>query len=120
MVQMLGWFSAEAARASRWKRSSASGVLASSSERNFKATWRPRVMSWASYTTPIPPPPSFRQNAVMRDRLADHARELARGGDLRPRSWASQRAAHKRHKRSLEAAGLEPRCLCFTGPYEDL
>src|SRR5207245_2573972 len=48
------------------------------------------------------------QNAVMRDRFADHARELARGEHLRPRSWASQRAAHKRHKRSLEAVGLVP------------
>ncbi len=57
-TQMWGWLSAEAARASRRNRSSASG-LSSASGRNFSATFRPRFRSSASYTTPIPPPPSF-------------------------------------------------------------
>src|SRR3970282_108408 len=56
-VQMWGWFRADAALASRWKRSSA--VLSSncSAGRNFSATNRPRRVSFALYTTPIPPPP---------------------------------------------------------------
>ncbi len=48
IVQMCGWFSAEAARASRWKRSSASGSSASASGRNLSATRRPSVRSSAS------------------------------------------------------------------------
>src|SRR6266403_1994858 len=59
MVQMLGWFKADAARASRWNRSRDCESLAKSSGRNFSATKRPSLVSWALYTTPIPPPPSF-------------------------------------------------------------
>ena len=59
-VQMPGWFSAEEARASRWKRSSDAPSRASSGGRNFRATWRPSFASSASYTTPIPPLPSRR------------------------------------------------------------
>ena len=58
-VQMPGWLSAEAARASRWKRSSASASCAISAGRNLSATWRPSWVSSASYTTPMPPLPSF-------------------------------------------------------------
>jgi len=39
----IGWFSAEAARASRRKRSSACGLCATSSGRNFNATKRPSM-----------------------------------------------------------------------------
>src|ERR1700745_2210485 len=59
MVQILGWFKADAARASRWKRSRDCESLAKSSGKNFSATKRPSLVSWALYTTPIPPPPSF-------------------------------------------------------------
>src|ERR1700747_2918822 len=59
MVQMLGWFKADAARASRWKRSRDCESLAKSSGKNFSATKRPSLVSWALYTTPIPSPPSF-------------------------------------------------------------
>src|SRR2546426_11333647 len=65
MVQMLGWFKADAARASRRNRSSTCGSRASSSGRNFNATKRPSSVSSALYTTPMPPPPSF--HAVVRD-----------------------------------------------------
>ena len=58
-VQMPGWLSAEAARASRWKRSSVAASCASSAGRNFSATCRPSLVSSASYTTPMPPLPSF-------------------------------------------------------------
>ena len=47
MVQMLGWFRAEAARASRWKRSSDCGSEATSGGRNLRATKRPSLMSSA-------------------------------------------------------------------------
>src|ERR1043166_3845472 len=59
MVQMPGWFSCDAARASRTKRSSDFRSCSMFSGINFRATWRPRRVSSASYTTPIPPPPSF-------------------------------------------------------------
>src|SRR6516162_4651240 len=59
IVQMLGWLRAEAARASRRKRSKACGSFARSSGKNFRATGRPSSTSSALYTTPIPPPPSF-------------------------------------------------------------
>src|SRR6266853_6796436 len=54
---MFGWFREDAAFASRWKRLRACASLASSSGRNFRATWRPSLRSSASYTTPMPPPP---------------------------------------------------------------
>ena len=47
-VQMWGWLRAEAARASRLKRSRASGDSAVSSGRNFTATRRPSSVSSAS------------------------------------------------------------------------
>ena len=59
-VQIPGWFNADAARASRWKRSSDGVSWASSGGRNFSATLRPRRESSASYTTPIPPLPRRR------------------------------------------------------------
>src|ERR1700686_2421976 len=55
---MFGWLSAEAAKASRWNRSRAAGSFSISGGRNFSATWRCSLRSSASYTTPIPPPPS--------------------------------------------------------------
>src|ERR1700688_171196 len=58
MVQMLGWFRADAARASRRKRSNANGSCAVSSGRDLRATSRPREVSSALYTTPMPPEPS--------------------------------------------------------------
>jgi hypothetical protein len=54
IAQMLGWFRAEAARASRRNRSSACGSLASSAGRNLRATRRRNLRSSASYTTPKP------------------------------------------------------------------
>src|SRR6185437_14466574 len=61
MVQMFSWFRAEAVRASWRKRSSAPELWATSRGRNLSATWRPRVTSSASYTTPMPPRPSSRR-----------------------------------------------------------
>src|SRR5262249_52323653 len=47
MVQILGWFSAEAERASRLNRSTACESLETSSAKNFSATGRPRLVSSA-------------------------------------------------------------------------
>ncbi len=47
-VQMWGWLRADAARASRRKRSRASGRPAISAGRSFNATCRPRRLSLAS------------------------------------------------------------------------
>ena len=47
-MQMLGWFNADAARASRWKRWSVATSCASSAGRNLSATRRPRRVSSAS------------------------------------------------------------------------
>ncbi len=58
-VQIPGWLRAEAARASRWKRSSDAASCAMSAGRNLSATCRPSFVSSASYTTPMPPLPSF-------------------------------------------------------------
>jgi hypothetical protein len=59
MVQIFGWFSAEAVRASGKKRPSAFWSRDSCGGRNFSATLRPRLRSSASQTTPIPPLPSW-------------------------------------------------------------
>ena len=47
-VQIPGWLRAEAARASRWKRSRVDGSEASSAGRNLSATLRPSFVSSAS------------------------------------------------------------------------
>ena len=47
ITQMFGWASAEAARASRWKRSTALGSFDISSGRNLSATARPSRASSA-------------------------------------------------------------------------
>src|SRR3954465_5640259 len=67
---MLGWLSAEVVRASRWKRSVASGSAVADSGRNFIATWRPSRGASPRYTTPMPPPgrrpPADRQRGSAR------------------------------------------------------
>ena len=72
-----GWFSAEAARASRWKRSSAWDRLASSSGRNFSATRRPAWCPRPCRRRPCRRRRAF-EDAVVRDRLADHGRQVRR------------------------------------------
>ena len=57
IVTMLGWFSAEAARASCSNRASRSRSCASASGRTFSATSRPRRVSRARKTSPMPPAP---------------------------------------------------------------
>ena len=54
----VGMIQAEAARASRSKRSRAVRSFADSSGRNFKATVRPNLMSSALYSTPFPRRPA--------------------------------------------------------------
>ena len=54
MVQILGWFRPEAARASRRKRSSALGSRATSVGRNLSATKRPSSVSSACRRHPSP------------------------------------------------------------------
>src|SRR6516165_664761 len=58
MVQILGWLSAEAARASRWNRSRVCGDAVKASGRTLMATPRSRRVSLARYTSPMPPAPS--------------------------------------------------------------
>jgi len=55
-----GWLSADAACASRWKRSSVRGSRASPCGRNLSATVRFSFRSSAFQTTPIPPSPTSR------------------------------------------------------------
>src|SRR5260370_33434317 len=55
---MLGWFNEEMVRASRSKRSLASGLSARCGGRILMATLRSRRVSRARYTSPIPPAPS--------------------------------------------------------------
>src|SRR4029077_11909367 len=57
MVQILGWLSAEAARASRWKRFRVCGDAMTPSGRTLMATTRSRRVSCARYTSPMPPAP---------------------------------------------------------------
>src|SRR5262245_32024607 len=54
---MCGWFSAEAARASRSKRSRCSSDAASAAERSFSATSRCSLRARAWYTSPMLPAP---------------------------------------------------------------
>src|SRR3984893_8158163 len=58
MVQMLGWFSEEIARASRSKRCFASGLSERCAGRILIATVRSRRVSRARYTSPMPPAPA--------------------------------------------------------------
>src|SRR5213594_4085713 len=59
MVTICGWLSAETARASCEKRRLISGSENSPGGRSFRATFRPRSVSSARKTSPIPPAPSF-------------------------------------------------------------
>ena len=103
MVQMFGWLSADAVRASRANRLKASGSRESSSETNLRATGRPRRVSSALYTHAHAACADPLDDAVVRERLTDQriadgaavaGRQLIRlvagcspGGDLnrRPR-----------------------------------
>src|SRR3954452_2942638 len=58
MVQMPGWLRDDAARASRWKRSSVWPETVIPSGRTLMATTRSRRVSMARYTSPMPPEPS--------------------------------------------------------------
>ena len=53
--------SEDAALASLWKRSRIEASRSMASERNLTATLRPRRLSSASNTTPMPPEPSLRR-----------------------------------------------------------
>src|SRR3989442_5980942 len=57
--QTFGWFSRAAALASCRKRARSVSVYAWRRGRNFSATIRSSLVSWALYTMPIPPSPSF-------------------------------------------------------------
>ena len=59
MAAMLAWFSDASTRASRSKRAMRSASCTTDSWSSLMATLRPRRVSVAAYTTPIPPSPSF-------------------------------------------------------------
>src|SRR5687768_13420546 len=56
---MLGWLSEASIRASRSNRLRRSGSLATLAGSTLTATSRPRRVSWARYTSPMPPTPSW-------------------------------------------------------------
>src|SRR4051812_27272172 len=58
MEMILGWLSAEAARASRSNLRTRSGSDMASGARTLIATGRPRLICVARYTSPMPPAPS--------------------------------------------------------------
>src|SRR5256885_10850614 len=72
MVTILGWFSADAASASRRNRDKATEFSPTSSGRNFNATKRCRRVSSALYTTPIAPRPASSTSL----RSEEHTSEL--------------------------------------------
>src|ERR1700726_2662169 len=96
MVQIFGWFSAEAARASRRNRSSAVGSFATSPGRNFSATCRSRLTSSALKTTPIPPPPNFSIMRKWEIVCPESGEESGIGANLMLRPTPSQRASDGR------------------------
>src|ERR1700678_3086266 len=57
-MQMLGWFKEDMVRASPWKRCLASGLSVRCLGRILTATVPSRRVSFARYTSPIPPEPS--------------------------------------------------------------
>ena len=66
----------------------APGVAASSSGSSFMATCRPRRVSSASYTTPIPPAAELAEDPVVGQGLADHDRSRLQGVPRRGHSRA--------------------------------
>ena len=73
MVQMPEWFSPEAARASRRKRSSDDSSWATSSGRNFNATKAAELRVLGLVDDPHATTTEFAEDAVARDRLSDHS-----------------------------------------------
>jgi hypothetical protein len=71
MVQIFGWFRAEAARASRRKRSSACGSLASSSGRNFWGYVATEFQIFRFVDDAHPTAANLAEYAVVGDGLAD-------------------------------------------------
>ena len=75
IVQMFGWFSAEAARASRRKRVSAAGSSASSGKKLQRdEALQPRVLGLIDHAHSAAA--ELLEDAVVRDRLADQGRRL--------------------------------------------
>ena len=74
-MQILGWFSAEAARASRWKRERACGSLAASCVQEFQRDKAMKLHILGFVDNTHPPAAQFLDDAVVRDGLADHARK---------------------------------------------
>src|SRR5712692_863518 len=73
MVQIFGWLSADAALASRRKRSSDCRSWATFSGRNFSATKRSSRVSSAFVHDAHAAAAELLDNAVMRDHLANHS-----------------------------------------------
>ena len=69
-VQMFGWFSALAARASRWKRSRTAGSAVDTG-RNFNATSRPSLLIFRSEDDAHPTTAEVTTHAVVKDCGAD-------------------------------------------------
>ena len=69
---MLGWFSADAACASRWNRDRAPGSRARSGGRNFRATKRRKRSVFCLVHHAHATAPELFDNAVVRDGLVDH------------------------------------------------
>ena len=73
MVQMLGWFSEDAARASRWKRCRSVSSLAIAGERNFSdVAAEARILGFVHYSHPAFA--ELGRDAVVRNGIPDHNR----------------------------------------------
>ena len=75
---MYGWLSAEAARASRSRRETRAGSRASATGSVLRATSRPRRVSRARYTSPMPPAASSEHTSYGPSRAPGSSR--GRGG----------------------------------------
>src|SRR6266550_2482727 len=72
---MWGWFSAASVFASRSNRARRSASCANASGNTLIATWRPRLVSMARYTSPMPPAP-------MADRISYGPRRVPGPNDI--------------------------------------
>ena len=72
MVQMLGWLSAEAARASRWKRSTACGSLRHLGRQELQGDASAEAQVLRLIHDAHAAPAQLLEDPVVRDSLADH------------------------------------------------
>ncbi len=116
MVQMLGWLRAEAARASRRKRSNACGSCATSYivRKKFKGDKSAErdVLSLVDHAHTAAP--EFLDNAVVRDSTPDHTRPIVVWSITGGKSYVGEKG---KSMKAVELAGSGPRLECQHGSY---